>query len=131
MNKSEFLNKLVTENDLDKEEDLFPLPFKKGGKNIHIITRTGIEKIQYRNNIVVVFDLVCSVPEFIVVKATGGMGDTMMQTYGEASSTNTSQKYPVAMAEKSALSRVVLKLCGAYRFNVYGEDESEDFKRSK
>ena len=129
MNKSEFLNNLVTENDLDKNEDSFALPFKKSGKNIHIITRTGIEKIQYRNNIVVVFDLVCSDPGFIVVKATGGMSETMMQTYGEASSTNTTQKYPVAMAEKRALSRVVLKLCGAYRFNVYGEDESEDFKR--
>ena len=144
MNKSEFLNKLVTENDLDTAEDLFPLPFKKGGKHIHIITRTGIEKIQYNNQIEVKFTVVSPSPDFIIIKAVGTMGATVdrlrpgntirevsMQTYGEASSVNTTQKYPVAMAEKRALARVVLKLCGAYRYNVYGEDEAEDFKRDK
>ena len=36
--------------------------------------------------------------------------------------------YPVAMAEKRALSRVVLKAAGFYALGVYGEDEAEDFK---
>jgi len=34
------------------------------------------------------------------------------------------------MAEKRAMSRAVLKLAGFYEFGVFGEDESESFKRS-
>ena len=33
-----------------------------------------------------------------------------------------------AMAEKRALSRVILKTTGFYKFGVFGEDESDDFK---
>jgi hypothetical protein len=32
------------------------------------------------------------------------------------------------MAEKRALSRVILKTTGFYKFGVFGEDESDDFK---
>ena len=49
MNKSEFLNKLVTENDLDKEEDLFPLPFKKGGK-IEYMRSVGKYRLRWNDN---------------------------------------------------------------------------------
>ena len=35
------------------------------------------------------------------------------------------------MAEKRALARAVLKLCGAYKHGVYGEDEADDFKQKK
>jgi hypothetical protein len=52
-----------------------------------------------------------------------------METFGESAPDNTRQKYPVAMAEKRALSRVVLKLSGLYEVGVFGEDESDDFKR--
>ena len=34
------------------------------------------------------------------------------------------------MAEKRAMSRAVLKLTGFYELGVFGEDESESFKRS-
>jgi hypothetical protein len=34
------------------------------------------------------------------------------------------------MAEKRALSRAVLKLTGFYQLGVFGEDESEDFKKT-
>jgi hypothetical protein len=54
-----------------------------------------------------------------------------METFGESAPDNTRQKYPVAMAEKRALSRVVLKLSGLYEVGVFGEDESDDFKRAK
>jgi hypothetical protein len=132
MNKSEFLNKLVKENGLDLEQDLWALPFKgDGGKSKHIVTKTGVEKIQYNNNIEVRFEVVASEPDWIVVKAIATMGDVKMETYGEASAKNTTQKYPFAMAEKRGLARVVLKACGASRYGVYGEDESEDFKRDK
>jgi len=33
------------------------------------------------------------------------------------------------MAEKRAKNRAVLKLCGAYKYGVYSEDESEDFRQ--
>ena len=33
------------------------------------------------------------------------------------------------MAEKRAMSRVVLKLTGFYELGVYSEDEEESFKR--
>jgi len=33
------------------------------------------------------------------------------------------------MAEKRAMSRAVLKLTGFYDLGVFGEDESEDFKK--
>jgi len=37
--------------------------------------------------------------------------------------------YVMEMAEKRAMSRAVLKLTGFYELGVFGEDESEDFKR--
>ena len=64
-----------------------------------------------------------------VIKAIAKMGNVVMESYGEASSKNTKQAYPVAMAEKRSLSRVVLKITGFYKYNVMGQDESEDFKR--
>ena len=44
-------------------------------------------------------------------------------TYGESSSKNNRNAYPVAMAEKRALSRAVLKLTGLSEEGVMGEDE--------
>ena len=35
------------------------------------------------------------------------------------------------MAEKRALSRAVLKVTGFYELGVFGEDESDDFKRPR
>ena len=136
VSKRDFLNDLVKENDLIVKEDIFNL--ERGGKNIPIITRTGIEKIQYANEIKVSFELMSVPPQkdFAVVKAVATKGDTTIETFasalfGKGREGNVTTLYVVEMAEKRALSRVVLKLCGAYRFNVYGEDESEDFKRSK
>ena len=127
--KSEFLNELYKDNGLVKQEDTYELSF--GKRSVNIITRTGIEKIQYHNNITVTFDVESINPEFVVVKATAKKGDVSVESYGEASPQNTQQKYPVAMAEKRALSRVVLKITGFYKYGVFGEDESDDFKQGK
>ena len=127
--KKEFLTELVKDNDLNTEEDIFRMPL--GGKQVAIITRTGIEKIQYHNNITVTFGVESISPEFVVVKATAKKGDVSVESYGEASPQNTQQKYPVAMAEKRALSRVILKITGFYKYGVFGEDESDDFKQGK
>ena len=127
--KSEFLNELYKDNGLVKSEDTYELSF--GKRSVNIITRTGIEKIQYHNNITVTFNVESIHPEFVVVKATAKKGDVSVESYGEASPDNTQQKYPVAMAEKRALSRVILKITGFYKYGVFGEDESDDFKQGK
>ena len=43
---------------------------------------------------------------------------------------NTNSWYVMEMAEKRAMSRAVLKLTGFYELGVFGEDESEDFKKN-
>ena len=124
--KTELLRELFIANGLDKDEDTWELPM---GKRPTIITRTGIEKIQFHNNIKVTYILESTDPEFLIVKAIAKKGDEYMESYGEASKANTKQTYPVAMAEKRALSRVILKIVGLYKYGVFGEDESEEFKR--
>ena len=37
----------------------------------------------------------------------------------------------MAMAEKRAMSRAVLKLVGLYELGVFGEDEADDFSKAK
>ena len=128
--KKEFLTELVQANGLDIDEDIFRLTL--GGKQVAIITRAGIEKIQYHNNIEVRYYVESIVPpDFVVVKAVAKKGDVVVESFGEASANNTRQSYPVAMAEKRALARVVLKISGAYKYGVFGEDESDDFKGDK
>ena len=134
--KKEFLTELVKANGLDIDEDIFRLTL--GGKQVAIITRAGIEKIQYHNNIEVRYYVESIVPPesalataFVVVKAVAKKGDVRVESFGEASANNTRQSYPVAMAEKRALARVVLKISGAYKYGVFGEDESDDFKGDK
>tara|TARA_R100000789_G_scaffold68641_1_gene64394 strand:+ start:262 stop:660 length:399 start_codon:yes stop_codon:yes gene_type:complete len=126
--RSEFMNELVKDNDLIPSEDLFEL--KRGNKSIWIIKRQGIEKIQYNNNIHIKFEWVRMEKDYAVLKGIGTKGDLIVESYGESTSENTKQNPPYhsAMAEKRALSRVVLKVVGAYKFGVFGEDEADDFK---
>ena len=131
---SELLRELFVENGLVKDEDTFDLKF--GSRKTTIITRSGIEKIQFHNNIEVKYFIESIVPAdwaspFVVIKAVARKGDVQMESYGEASSKNTKQAYPVAMAEKRALSRVILKITGFYKYGVMGQDESDDFKREQ
>ena len=127
---SELLRELFVENGLVKDEDTFDLKF--GSRKTTIITRSGIEKIQYHNNIQVNYYVESIVPpDFVVIKAIAKKDGVVMESYGEASSKNTKQAYPVAMAEKRALSRVILKITGFYKYGVFGEDESDDFKREQ
>jgi len=125
--KNELLAELYTSCGLIKE-DTFDLSF--GGKSRTIITRTGIEKIQYSKGIEVTFQLEHCAPGFVVVKATGIMGDQRIETFGSASPQNSKNNYYPEMAEKRALARVVLKLTKAYTFGVFGEDEADAFKES-
>jgi len=122
-------------------------------KHYTILTRTGIDKIQAIEKIQIRYEAVTSTPEFCVVKAIGTKSKLTIETFGSAKyggkewvdfdkpnqygktgkwvelgSTNT--WYVMEMAEKRAMSRVVLKITGFYELGVFGEDESEDFKRN-
>jgi hypothetical protein len=100
-----------------------------------IITRSGIDKIQAIENIVINYDVINCETNFCVVKATANKGEASIQTFGSAlkgegyKDGNTNTWYVMEMAEKRAMSRAVLKLTGFYELGVFGEDESEDFKR--
>ena len=127
--KKEFLSELVKDNDLNLEEDIFRMPL--GGKQVAIITRTGIEKIQYNNGIEVKFEWIMMQKDFAVIKAIAKKGDVVIETFGSAlhgQGGNCRSNYVAEMAEKRALARAVLKLSGAYKYGVFGEDESDDFK---
>ena len=127
--KKEFLTELVKDNDLNTDEDVFSMEL--GGRKMAIITRTGIEKIQYNNGIDVKFDWISMSKDYACIKATATKGDVVIETFGSAwhgQGGNCMSNYVAEMAEKRALARAVLKLSGAYKYGVYGEDESDDFK---
>lgn len=123
------LNKLFKDNGLIAE-DVF--------KHQHytIITRAGIDKIQAKNNIQITYELKKCEPTFAVIKAYASLNGATIQTYGSAlkgnsyKDGNTNTHYVVETAEKRAMSRAVLKLAGLYSLGVFGEDESESFKKS-
>lgn len=100
-----------------------------------IITRSGIDKIQAKEKVQIMYDVITCEPKFCVVKATATKSNACIETFGSAlkgdsfKDGNTQSWYVMEMAEKRAMSRAVLKLTGFYELGVFGEDESEDFKR--
>lgn len=114
---------------LYKEYKLTPEDMFKHKQGWTIIRRTGIDKIQAESNVKIKYETVALDREFCVVKAIATYGDNYIETFGEADrKTNCMNQYHVAIAEKRAMSRAVLKLTGFYGLGVFGEDESEDFK---
>ena len=100
-----------------------------------IITRSGIDKIQAIENITIDYEVINCERDFCVVKANALKGDTSIQTFGSAlkggfKDGNCNTWYVMEMAEKRAMSRAVLKLTGFYELGVFGEDESEEFKKN-
>jgi len=100
-----------------------------------IITRSGINKIEAKAKINITYDVVKCERDFCVVKANGSHNELSIETFGSALKSkdfkdgNTNSWYVMEMAEKRAMSRAVLKLTGFYELGVFGEDESEDFKK--
>lgn len=131
MNK-EKLKELAEANGLIKD-DFFVLSF--GSTKIPIITRTGIEKIQAKHKIEVTYTIehLSDDHRRCIIKAIGTRRNEgvirTVETYGEVTEKNCTQSYPIAIAEKRALSRVVLKLAGLYEEGIMGEVEAEDFKK--
>jgi hypothetical protein len=60
-----------------------------------------------------------------VIKCIAKHKDKTVTTYGEASPSNCKNAYTVAMAEKRAVDRAILKLLGIHGF-VYSEDEVDN-----
>jgi len=101
-----------------------------------ILTRSGIDKIQAKENIMIHYDVIKCEQNFCVVKANAQVDNKSIQTFGSAlkgagfKDGNCNTWYVMEMAEKRAMSRAVLKLTGFYELGVFGEDESEDFKKT-
>ena len=104
-----------------------------------IITRSGIDKIQAIEGIAIDYEVINCEKDFCVVKANAsilrGSNEVTIQTFGSAlkggfKDGNCNTWYVMVMAEKRAMSRAVLKLTGFYELGVFGEDESEDFKKN-
>jgi hypothetical protein len=120
--RSEMLNSLYKKYGL-VAEDTFKSP-----QGWTIIRRSGIDKIQALADIDIEYDLQEYNPgKSAAVKATASWNNRNIQTYGETNEQNCRQSYVLAMAEKRAMSRIVLKLTGFYALGVFGQDESEDF----
>ena len=133
--RKEALNRLFKENGL-LPEDYFE------HKHYKIITRSGIEKIQYKNGIEIEYEAVHMAPDFCVVLAKAQMEretkTVRVQTFGSAGhgakgepdqgkvKTNQYMYYP-EIAEKRSKSRAVLMITDFYKYGVFGEDEADDF----
>ena len=100
-----------------------------------IITRQGIDKIQAVEQMSVTYEVIRCETNFAVFKAYAEKEGKKIETFGSAlkgegyKDGNTNSWYVAEMAEKRAMSRAVLKLTGFYELGVFGEDESEEFKR--
>ena len=127
MNRDKLLE-LYKKYDLTKE-DVF--------KHQHyvIITRTGIDKIQAIEQIDIHYEVIKCETNFAVFKAHAQKENKKIQTFGSAikgtnfKDGNCNSWYVAEMAEKRAMSRAVLKLTGFYELGVFGEDESDNFKK--
>ena len=130
------LKEIYTKYNLEKD-DIFVLKF--GGKDKPIITRAGIEKIQAQLNISINYKIEkisddhksCIIlAQGAIMKETEGKGRqpiAMAQSFGEVSPGNNKSNYPICMAEKRGMARVVLKMANLAGF--YSEDEAEEFKK--
>jgi hypothetical protein len=100
------------------------------------VTRQGIDKIMAIEQMSIKYEVIKCEPNFAVFKAYAQKDGKAIETFGSAlkganyKDGNTNSWYVAEMAEKRAMSRAVLKLTGFYELGVFGEDESETFKKS-
>ena len=120
------MNKIYKDNGLDKN-DIFTDP-----RNFTIITRSGIEKIQAKNEITVTFEVIKAELDNCIVKATSLIreGDEWipkMETFGSATKGNCRNPFRMEIAEKRALARVIIKTMNYTE--TLGEDEISHQKK--
>lgn len=123
--EKDFLNKLY------KEYGLTPDHIHKH-KHYTIINRQGIELIQAKAGIEIKYDVVSASKDYAAVKAIAedAQGNEV-QTFGSAHAGNSQNNYYLEMAEKRSKSRAILMITNLYSEGVYGEDEADDFSKSK
>ena len=114
------MNKIYKDNDLEKS-DVY-----KDKRGFSIITRSGIEKIQAKNEIAVSFEVVKAELDNCIIKATSLIKDgddwiPKMETFGSATKDNCRQPFRIEIAEKRALARVIIKTMNYTE--TLGEDE--------
>ena len=128
--RKDALRRLFTQNGL-VEEDVHKDP-----RGFVFIKRSGVDKIVRKQGITIAYEVIKLDLEKdnidVVLKAVASMkgknGDAInMMSFGEASNANLmggAKNFPVAMAEKRAMARVVLKMTGFYEQDkVFGEGE--------
>lgn len=112
--------------------------FYKDKRGFIIVTRQGVEHIQNQLEIETELEPVFEWSDFekgnfvIKCKATRPMkygGAVKATTFGEVSKSNNKNSYPIAMAEKRAVSRAVLKLANLYEQGFYAEDEMDNIQK--
>ncbi len=119
MTKKE-LTKIYKEYNLTKE-DIY-----QDRRGFVIITRSGIEKIQFNKNIKIEFDVVKCEKDNVVIKASSytKLNDDwfkQIETFGSATDKNCIQHFKVEIAEKRAKARCIVQTIGFT--NTYSEDE--------
>ena len=97
-----------------------------------ILSNQAVQRIAAYNNIIVTYGEPKEIMGNIYIKATAKNTITGLQieSFGESSSKNTHNAYPLAMAEKRAHDRVVLKCVDVYA-DFYSDVEADSFKQDK
>jgi hypothetical protein len=98
-----------------------------------VVKHKALERVAAEKGIV--FDQpqlkVCDLEKgLVVVLVSGKLGDKSIFSFGEAAPKNCKNSYPVAMAEKRAIDRVILKLLVAHGA-LYSESEADEFAQPR
>lgn len=105
--------------------DFWELPQKKG---TWLVKHAALEVVAAKAGIIFEPPMILeanSADGIAAVCVTGHLGDRAVWSIGEASSKNSKNAYPWAMAEKRSIDRVILKLIGIHGL-VYSEDEMSE-----
>ena len=120
---------LLKEAGLNARDACWQLP---QNNKVWIVKHKALEKIAAIKDIRYTdckVELADAANNMFAVSVVGHLGGRSEWSIGEASSTNTRQSYPFAMAEKRAKDRVILKLIGLHG-DMYSEEEADEFKDS-
>jgi len=97
-----------------------------------ILSNKAVQRIAAHHKIVVTYGEPKELMGNIYIKAIAKntLTGLEIETFGESNSKNTIAKYPIAIAEKRAHDRAVLKSTEVY-VDFYSESESDDWKKPK
>ena len=123
----DFVREILKDNDVDPREACWDC------HGTWVIYHKYLERIADRNGII--FDapqiLTCDLDKrAAAICVTGHLGDRSAWSFGEATKDNNKNPYPLAMAEKRAKDRVILKLAGLSG-HIYSEEEADVFKENR